>query len=352
MKFELNKSDINKLNSLFNKHFLNLTSSDFYNSILDENFDILSDERINKNNIFKTLLKKLNIDIDEVNDLIQNNKINEVKELDVKNFKNNPYLINVKVKENISKNIKLSNNYYEKNELFLYDETYLKDCSEITCLGYFKERFEYPILADKNNVWMNVTPYEINTMSKHVEKAHGKVLALGLGLGYFPYMVSLKDNVKSVDIVEIDDSVINNFKNQILPSFSNGAKIKIIQSDAYEYLKNEKDKYDYIFVDIYRNSFDGLISYLKCPKDDSNIGFWIENEILLLLRRYLITLIYEQYNEINEESYKVTKDSDFTEVLMNKLYEMFSDNVFNSYKDIEKLLSYDGLKEVANNIKI
>ena len=31
--------------------------------------------------------------------------------------------------------------------------------------------------------WMSVCPSEINSMARHIDKAHGRALALGLGLG-------------------------------------------------------------------------------------------------------------------------------------------------------------------------
>ena len=54
-------------------------------------------------------------------------------------------------------------------------------------------------------------------MKLPVERAKGKVLTFGLGLGYFAYMCSLKEEVESVTVVEKDKSVIKLFNEIILP---------------------------------------------------------------------------------------------------------------------------------------
>ena len=55
---------------------------------------------------------------------------------------------------------------------------------------------------------MLVTPNEVHTMKADIEKAHGKVLTYGLGLGYFPFMTSRKEEVTSVTVVERSSDVI------------------------------------------------------------------------------------------------------------------------------------------------
>ena len=65
--------------------------------------------------------------------------------------------------------------------------------------------------------------------------AFGNVLTFGLGLGYYAYMVSEKESVESVTIVEMNEDVIQLFKKYVLPQFKNAEKIKIIKADAFEY---------------------------------------------------------------------------------------------------------------------
>ncbi|SFS94039.1 hypothetical protein [Paenibacillus sp. 453mf] len=61
---------------------------------------------------------------------------------------------------------------------------------------------------------------KIETMKEPVEAAFGNALTFGLGLGYYAYMVSEKDNVKSVTVVEANEHVIRLLKEHILPQYA------------------------------------------------------------------------------------------------------------------------------------
>ena len=152
-------------------------------------------------------------------------------------------------------------------------------------LGYFNEEFQFPAVYQNGVLWMSVTPNEINTMKSPVERAKGKVLTFGLGLGYFAYMCSLKEEVESVTVVEKDESVIRLFNEIILPQFSQKDKVKIDLSDAYDYLNGMRDgEFDYAFVDIYHDAGDGREIYRKFKKIQSRFSltefdYWIEKTI-------------------------------------------------------------------------
>ena len=98
-------------------------------------------------------------------------------------------------------------------------------------------------------------------------------------------MCSLKDDVKSVTIVEKDERVIKLFKEYILPYFVSIEKINIIKEDAYAYLsKMNDDMYDYVFVDIYHDAGDGKEVYLKMNQYRNRFKktifeYWIYNTI-------------------------------------------------------------------------
>jgi AraC-like DNA-binding protein len=59
---------------------------------------------------------------------------------------------------------------------------------------------------------MSITPNEIVTMREPVARASGRVLTLGLGLGYYAYMVHLKEDVTDVTVVEREQAVIDLFE--------------------------------------------------------------------------------------------------------------------------------------------
>lgn len=101
-------------------------------------------------------------------------------------------------------------------------------------------------------------------------------------------MVSLKEEVESVTIIERDQNVIKLFNEYILPQFEYKDKIKIINIDAFKYM-NKVNEYDYLFIDLWRDVSDGLDLYLKFKKYEDKINikvdYWIEKSILSYLRK-------------------------------------------------------------------
>lgn len=201
-------------------------------------------------------------------------------------YQNNQYY-----KDIIFKPIKINNwdikySNYEPYELFVRDDFKYNYDKVLPQLGFFTSNFRFPAIYENDILWMSVTPNEINTMKEPIDNAFGKVLTFGLGLGYYSYMVSLKNSVESVTIVEKDQNVINLFNKHILPLFKTKAKINIINMDAYDFLeKVMKDgDYDFVFVDIYHDAKDGLEVYKKIStyeKKLKNITFsyWIKKTL-------------------------------------------------------------------------
>lgn len=164
----------------------------------------------------------------------------------------------------------------------------MEDNRLIPQIGFFDTEFTFPVVLENNREWMLITPNEIETMEEAVNEAKGRVLTYGLGLGYYAYMASQKQQVSSLTIVERDENVINLFEKYILPQFENKDKISIINEDAFKYAKNQmnKDNYDFVFVDIWHDPSDGVDMYLKMKKLESeNIKYmyWIEKTILCYL---------------------------------------------------------------------
>ncbi len=202
-------------------------------------------------------------------------------ELEIDDYINNPYYKNISLKGIKGNNWKIEYISYLPYELFVYDDMENKCGRIIPKIGYFKEEFVYPCIYQNNREWMMITPNEINTMKKAIANAFGRVATYGLGLGYFSYMVSLKENVDKVIIVEKDKEVIELFKKYILPNFIYKDKIIIINMDAFEYNKTIKD-IDYVFIDIWHDVGDGLDLYKRFKKEENkNIkyDYWIEESI-------------------------------------------------------------------------
>ncbi|MDI3535424.1 MAG: hypothetical protein PWQ82_1789 [Thermosediminibacterales bacterium] len=89
---------------------------------------------------------------------------------------------------------------------------------------------------------------------KHLEKGKPKRLLIGgLGAG-FTLQAALEHNeVKSVDVVEVEKKIID-WNRSYFDTFNNNAledpRINMIEADFKEYIINCRDKYDLIAVDI------------------------------------------------------------------------------------------------------
>lgn len=177
---------------------------------------------------------------------------------------------------------------YAPYECFVCDDFKETPQGIIPMLGFFETPFKYPAIYQNNHLWMSVTPNEINTMKEDIQNAKGNVLTIGLGLGYYAYHVSMKNEVNKIYIIEKDQEVIKLFKEMILPQFANKEKIEIIQSDAFAFLTNETNQIflkslDYIYVDIWHDVSDGLPIYQKLKQIEISLNlkfhYWIEKTL-------------------------------------------------------------------------
>jgi spermidine synthase len=122
-------------------------------------------------------------------------------------------------------------------------------------------------------------------MREPIAAAHGKVLVLGLGLGYYPFMISMKDEVESIVIVELQQSIADIFNAHILPHFKHKDKIKVVTADAIAYMEDVKDgDFDFCFADIWEGAVDGAEAYQKLRPYEKKLPhtkftYWIEAQI-------------------------------------------------------------------------
>lgn len=104
-------------------------------------------------------------------------------------------------------------------------------------------------------------------------------------------MCLLREEVKSITIVEIHKDIIDNFERNILPQYNIDKPVNIIHGDAFDYYNDEFMRdYEHVFVDIWLNNTDGLEIYeqlMKVNVKHSNIDYWIEDAITLEIRRYI-----------------------------------------------------------------
>lgn len=255
----------------------------------------------------------------------------------------NPYVKNIKFDSINLKHFSYKKVLIEKGYLFNADT--IQDDKDRELKDYLKLRaldkdIEALFLYQDDEEWMMSVPSESLTNDPYAKKAHGNVITFGLGIGYFTYMTLLNKKVKSITVIENSKEVINLF-NKIKGQFPNNDKIKIINGDAYKYFnKKTLDKYDYVYVDIWKSSDDGRTTIEKLLEQYNppfnKVDFWIEDSCLNVIR----TLIYLYYDEtVYQRKNKVSKDY---KSLMNKVRKYFNQLEIEITKvDTLKDLMYD-----------
>lgn len=339
----------------------NMLSAEIYIDYLSNNYCPLLDEGEPEKNIFNNFVDVLSLNLrDEgMNYLVRKNKIDVFKKLIVEDYTNDSYYQNINDASFSQNEIVLEKETYPAYLAFVYDDLIIDiedGYREITPMGYFTKEFSYLSLSKNDVVWMSVIPHEINTMRHPILSAKGKVLVLGLGLGYYAYMIAKKENVETITIIENDIHVIEVFKKAIFPQFSKSMqnKITIVNDDAYTYLTKSKNAYDEIFVDIYHNASDGIIHYfkikglLKNNKSQSHLSFWIETSLLALFRRQMLTLIEEQINGYDENDYK--QESNINDKIINRLYWQTKNLEIVNKEQLKKFLSDENLRKLAEDV--
>ena len=240
-----------------------------------------------------------------------------IRILDANKYRNDPYYKRVKIPNVTDGSWELRREAYEPYRAVICDDLFIDDdLTEIPPLGFFPERFEFPAVLEGGNEWMTLTPVDMDTCEQAIKKAHGRVVTFGLGLGYYAYMAALKDEVESVTVIEKSSDVIRLFDRYIFPYFPKKDKVRIINADAFEYASYEmpKEKYDYAFVDIWRDGSDGAEAYVKMKPLEAlspatEFDYWIENFIVSRIRaiRYGTLMDAEERGELDMSYEQILK---------------------------------------------
>ena len=205
--------------------------------------------------------------------------------LDAEEFRQNPYIASVKTDEKRMGDILLTTASYSRGEILQYAMPDFSADIVTLKLGFFDRTVKFPTIYEKGIPWMSVCPSEITSMADPISRAHGNVLVLGLGLGYYPFMISLSDNVGEITIIEKNKSIISLFERFLLPQFPKKQKIRVICADAIEWLGKSTGEYDFCFADIWEGVHDGLPLYKKIRSlsdklPETEFAYWIEEQIL------------------------------------------------------------------------
>lgn len=215
----------------------------------------------------------------------------KAKKLDAREFTSEPYMAILGGMPMRSGNSMLMPSAYEAGEILCYDMPDFSEELVVPRLAFFTKRVLFPTLYEKETPWMSVCPSEINSMREAIASARGRVLVLGLGLGYYAHAIAEKREVESVTVVELSREVIDLFERAIQPKLDFHGKLTLVQSDAIEFLRKTKvGEFDFCFADIWEGALDGAKWYKEILPHASRLkgtefAYWIEDAILAYLEK-------------------------------------------------------------------
>lgn len=361
MIFNLSKQDTKKLKTLFETLETNIGISDFYISLIDNAKFIARKIQIRQHfndKVFFNAICKTGFALPDILSEKENDyQLSDIRHLELHQYINDPYFQRIHIENSHIADWKISYSSYLPYEIFVWKENEIIDSTyfrEKTYIGFFEKPFDYIVVSQKKVPWMSITPNEIETMKLPIEQAKGTVLVLGLGLGYFPYMCSLKSEVNQVVIVEKDQNIIELFQTQILPQFEYREKIIIVNGDAYDFINKNSGSYNMTFIDLWHTVEDGLEMYVKMiQQEKKNFGvyyYWIEKSMLMMIRRCLIALLEEEYDGLPDSAF--WQSNCFSDKLINSLHCYFRSRKFTKYDEIRDTLQDFSLRQIAKNLKI
>jgi len=260
--------------------------NDYITSILDYTEKILTPQK--EKELIK-ILKKYNVPYDGL-------------KYDLKILTENPYYKQIKLDSVYSETVRYEKSTIKKRTLIPmnFHKPIGKYLFHQHPIGYFETDIDLPVLKEgSNKVWMSPAISEIESMGDGIEKGHGKCMTMGLGIGVLQYLWLLKDEVESVTIIEFNQDVIDLFEKYIRPQFKTNKKLEIIHGNAFDYYNDEfLNQFDYVYVDFWESTEDGLEFYTKLMEKKINfphIDYWIEDSMLYALKYIIAPYLYTVY---------------------------------------------------------
>ena len=309
-----NKEKLKRLRHTFD---LNYRLTNLYAKYLERFPEIITkdmvktlteDGEISEREAITALLSEI-FSLDYANDddrsLIRNYLSKSVCVLDTEKYKNNPYYKNIRIENLKDGEWEFRLESYEAYRAVIVGDMICEDdFTEYAPLGFFRERFDFPAVLEGGNEWMTLTPVDLDTSDEAIERARGKVITFGLGLGYYAYMASEKPEVTSVTVIEKSERLIEFFKKHILPQFPNKDKIRIINQDAFLYAEKEmpSEGYDIAFVDTWRDASDGAPMYkrmkpLEALSPKTEFLYWVEGFLKSRIRALNFEILWQSVEE-------------------------------------------------------
>lgn len=203
---------------------------------------------------------------------------------------------------------------------------------------FFNKRFwigeiTIPMFTVDKQLWMSLSPMEIQSAALAIDNAWGYVGTGGLGMGYFALKCAEKDNVHEVKVWEISRNVID-FFNESFKDRKGFEKIKVIEGDVREM---EDQQFSFFYMDIYSSMLGDIVledmdNFWKNGNDAGQYHFWGQEKVLLqaVLNEMGIHIEDKESDYFQEffASYFPFKDGDKEKMSKTRLYDEFRDEKF------------------------
>ncbi len=202
-------------------------------------------------------------------------------------YEKESYLAKVPVPETEDKNAALSIVTIKPFEAFPCGEVRaFSDGAVLPQISWFAREARFPALLLDGRLYMSIVPNEILTIAPEAARARGRVLTLGLGMGYFIFKALENPAVETVTCVERDERVIRLFCSHIRPHLPRPEALTILQGDAFLLAPRlyAEENFDFVFADLWHDAQDGPEMYLRLKQMELEApgriySYWIENTL-------------------------------------------------------------------------
>lgn len=139
---------------------------------------------------------------------------------------------------------------------------------------------------EEEGVVMSNTPMELRTNMSAAERADGRVLVNGLGLGMFLEYILQKPTVTYVRVIERSPDVIA----LVAGHFAHDPRVEIIEADAMQYCPEEGEQFDFAWHDIWTTISDENLVDMQILQDrympfvGKSQGCWARRQCLRMQR--------------------------------------------------------------------
>ncbi len=135
--------------------------------------------------------------------------------------------------------------FYGKTVKLLKHKKNPQDCAHYITESPILTEFTTAELSIFEELFMNITPMELQAHINAIQWAHGNILIGGLGMGYFLKMIKEKPDVETITVIEKNQEIIDCY----LSCFSITPNIELLCGDIFTFKSDRL--FDFVYIDIW-----------------------------------------------------------------------------------------------------